>query len=607
VPTERANLVIDLQYPTGVNCDDVQTWLLKVDTAGGPSWSYTLLFDAAHEIYGCGGTAAPCNPAPALYGMDLLGAKKVELEGLTAMPSVWVATTSTSAGLQVVCRGIADASVIPGSIAIASASPTPAPQPTAVPVDVTVHLQVMRVGASNTVFGTLPPDRLWAAAASLSSARFGFDDGQGRILLAGGSPDSSAANPQAGMYSFSPQTLTFSSAGTLSSARAGLSATATLFGGQPAVVFAGGGGGANGSVASTDVDVVFADGTIHPMALPQPRSYHSAVYLDGGGAAPVIAIAGGAHLVGGTPVAQWTSPGDTTMEVIVPAGSGSTVCGGDGTTCGLAASTGGRGLAAVERISGVPDSLFIGGGTGANATWETAPSSTLIPSSTSPLTGALPYIASATAVIDSAGNPDLDGKPLIFGGSSGDDPFANASVSTVSQFRGSSVALLATTLNPKRAFLTATTLRDHTILLAGGMNTTNGTNHPATSTLERFRPQFVTAGNTQTGVVEALPGGPALVAARFAHTATRIEGSRTWLDGAVLIAGGAQSSSTLPELFVPSYKCDSAGQPVSEAVTSTGIPLALDPGSNPALPQPCDRGRVKEPITDPVSGASFLP
>jgi hypothetical protein len=43
--------------------------------------------------------------------------------------------------------------------------------------------------------------------------------------------------------------------------------------------------------------------------------------------------------------------------------------------------------------------------------------------------------------------------------------------------------------------------------------------------------------------------------------AARIDGSATWLNGAVVIVGGSPVAG--PEIFVPAYACDENGEPVS--------------------------------------------
>src|SRR5438067_1945666 len=60
----------------------------------------------------------------------------------------------------------------------------------------------------------------------------------------------------------------------------------------------------------------------------------------------------------------------------------------------------------------------------------------------------------------------------------------------------------------------------------------------------------LSTGNDPTGCGE-------LLAPRFGHTATRLEETGTWLDGSVLITGGADPDGTFPpaELFVPAFAC----------------------------------------------------
>jgi hypothetical protein len=146
------------------------------------------------------------------------------------------------------------------------------------------------------------------------------------------------------------------------------------------------------------------------------------------------------------------------------------------------------------------------------------------------------------------------------------------------------------------AFETATRLLDGRVLIAGGSQ--------AGATAEIFSiGGSDTAGNfafmTKLGAVGSCTDGlaPTCVAMsqpRNTHTATMIEGSRTWLNGSVVIAGGVDPPGHSTEIFVPAYPC--AGD---VPVTAAGAAVV---GADF-----CDRGRTRQTLTDPSAPVPLAP
>lgn len=620
LPTPSDALVLDVRYPgpadspesEDTTCSGVNAWLLRLDLDDVPGWSYTFLFDRTRDtVHGCGARGAAC-PAGVLADMPLPlgGLTRVMIEGVDAMPDAFA--LSTAGGVTVVCRGMADRTAIPGSI-VETAPPTPVPQPSpgyGDPVRVDATVRVVRVGAFNRPFGdVLPPATQHGAAASLTSVADGIGLAErGRVLGAGGNTTGGGTSYPAGVWSFSPGTLSFTLTSAAIVGRAGLSATLVDEGGAPAVLFAGGSN--QGGEQLDDAELVRADGTVVPLAMTVPRSFHTAHRVARDGNPAVVLIGGVAYdpALGTFESALAASSARNSIELFLPTGStaGSGCATGSGPRfCSPTANTMGfqRGAHAsvLYRQSGA-ETIWIAGGAGQDSLTGTGTvalnSCELLDVATF---GFAPDSAVATALVrpmavvtGATGNGALDGRPFLIGGDAtlnGNDPQA------ISYYRESTGTRQAITSVPPtgRADGRAVFLRDGSIRVIGGRT-------PSAAGGSAGTDEFL-AANTSGANVGTWGTSFASAGSRYGHTATVLEGTHTWLDGAVLVTGLAGGAAGPAEILVPSYRCD----PDDHRTPVTGnavAPFALPPLSNPALPPLCDRDRASEPVTDPVTGTA---
>ena len=625
LPGVRADLSLTLGYPPGVSSTTacgIGAWLLRVDTANHATWDWTLLFDnSLTHVYGAGG-AAQSMSATTGFGLDFRRAVRVEVERLSHDAPVIVAGSSN---VDVLCRGIADAYENAGAIAITTpTSVGPQPSPTRAPVAVSVYIDMLRVGASNPVHtdGSIP-QLLYPAAASLTSVRDGIGTGatqtdpRGEVLIAGGEATGQVFRKTVWHWSPRNQLLEAEQTGAaLSAGRAGLVAT-TIDDPGAAVLFAGG----YGSTPSTNaIDIVRADGIpdASPPTMLGNHAFSSVAYLPRGGH-PAVVIAGGVDYLSGS-TAQWTSgTASAQIEVLAPPGSDActTIDPAKVTRCdpGSVALNVNRGLPTAAGFAAADgDRVWFAGGydPGDVANPPTTVEQLFANLSTSgDFSGVSTFdsYGGDAAVIDSSGVTALDHRPIMAGGLSGTlGPYGNSTrgVATLWTLAANGTTTkLGVTLAKARGLLRVVALRDRALWIGGGIDT--GGTPQVQDAVEIYRP----GTGSSNGVV--LPAAP-LFAPRFGFAAVPLQGTRTWLDGAVLVIGGVATegsnvvtiddSAPPAELWVPAYACNPDGTPRAQNGSPTQPPVV--PLSNPTLPDSCDRARPLTSITDPRTGGNVV-
>ena len=109
-----------------------------------------------------------------------------------------------------------------------------------------------------------------------------------------------------------------------------------------------------------------------------------------------------------------------------------------------------------------------------------------------------------------------------------------------------------------------------------------------------FMQRFGVAGACTTGHESACVRS---LLPRSYHTATRIDSSLTWLNGAVVVIGGTSDAPAGhgAEIFVPAYACNGETPVMPDGVTPVqGV-------------DHCDRARTGQPITDPGNPVKLSP
>ncbi len=637
-------LVFDLRYPPlvsstagdapTVTCGGTRSWLLRLDAEADGVWERTLLFNSARNaIYGCGDPRERCDDFQLRF--DIGPVQRAILEGLDVEPEDFA-----DGGVNVVCRGIADGPVR-GEDLRESPLPTPTPAsgsaPSNLPTrEIAVTLRMLRVGESNALpfEGPSPPNVRYGAAASYSSRRFGIGmgtaetDPRGAVLFAGGviSSGGTATIPDE-VWLFRPQTLTWSTAG-LSLPNAGATMTATLYpdqGAEPAVLLLGGARSASILQSATASAFRYNGGDLEPpiVSIPTPvlaQAYHTAHLVprapaDGG---PIVVLFGGIDF---NPVNQDPQLGNfrDAFQVFVPPGSSYPPCTVSGPffcssltgtqTCLLNAdrcllpARGSHVGIYYEPTAGLSAVLVSGGRVQGGTSYS---------AQVSHYSGEDYFGANSTqpdelsesmaAVVTTSGDSTIDRRPIVMGGRT-----SNA-VSSAYYFAADLTIQPLPPLRVARSTGSAVALRDRTILVLGGRS-----GFPSTSSfdsVERFVPlpgaphgrfEFLsTLRSTSCTTAGSDPGDCArLIARRHGQQSVALEGTQTWLDGAVLVIGGAEPQTTsLPstELFVPAYDC------IGTEPASPGTNEDAEASSNVTLPALCDRGRAAEPLTDPETG-----
>jgi len=153
------------------------------------------------------------------------------------------------------------------------------------------------------------------------------------------------------------------------------------------------------------------------------------------------------------------------------------------------------------------------------------------------------------------------------------------------------------TLRQARGYATGTLLLDGRVVVVGGIDAT--TFLASAEIFERSNDEI--GGQfeylTPAGKATCDPGNDCerMSEARYAHAATRVAGSSSWLEGSVLITGGSFSvPAGTSELFVPAYHCSGDNKPVNR----------LDGTRTPDV-EFCDRLREPQRVTDPQKPKRF--
>jgi hypothetical protein len=144
-----------------------------------------------------------------------------------------------------------------------------------------------------------------------------------------------------------------------------------------------------------------------------------------------------------------------------------------------------------------------------------------------------------------------------------------------------------------RGFHVVRRLLDRTVLVTGG--TDNDAPAEGHVSIERMSPANVNGSFQFVGRNGATCTDPqgddaatcvTMVAPRYGHQMVLIDGSQTWLNGAVVVAGG----DAVPEIFVPAYACEGSSPVDVDGTVIAGVDF-------------CDLGRPAVTLTpfDPPS------
>lgn len=592
-PGPRVDLGITLRTSVGTVaalCQEAQSLLLRI---AEPDRETTFVYSAKGDVlYGCGGACAD----PVIQ--RAFGAPtRVVVELLDIAPANFGPNETYS----VVCRGVADAR-LPGEITV---------EGTAVEADV----KVLRVGAVNPLFdgiGEHPTAHSLAGAPIRAVPPYGTlarTATGGGIVFAGGFVFGTN-DATSDLHVFDPLALTMRiSPEGLMTPRGGLSATA-IDGpdGASSILFAG--GAASPGSESWNHGEVHRGTSREVVSLHNRRSGHSAVYLPDYedlpgltmGATPrnAVLLIGGCSQGQCVPPLTGSTPSTSTMEAVYldrPSSANPSIC------LGTAGSLGSCSYASLESECGPQTAHLCAGpprSLGAAGPLKGAPSVRLYTgqgytaagaatgdgwvlenqyfSDFDVLGGGRAVFAPAVATL---GSSDLG----IFGGylSGGT---STALVVRVNPFLGDDRG----PLRAPRGNATATALLDGRVAIIGG-DIADISAPDYTNTVEIYDPAGVGTsaylsrpGTTCTTAGDL--GCETMANDRAGHAAVRIDGALSWLNGAVVIAGGKQASmdTVEPELFVPAYECGEDGRVAEPLRTQVDF---------------CDRNRVGEIPTDP--------
>ena len=555
-------------------CEGAEAMLIAFDTGGGRDFEYRLLFDTTGaQLWGCGGEICD-GPIDGEIPLP----KRVMIEGITVPPQEYGVRRH-----DVACRGIADTSTGMGSIVQA---------PLAFPgLEDAIHAEVpmLRVGAFNGMFTDAGPAAFGMTGGLLVAPEDREDvlgdlrlSTGGIVVAAGGSDPLDGNRAFDGVYEFHPWKIAFERTATMSTSHTyGAAEPFVNEDGDPEMLFVGGIGTNALAVVRSDV-YRRGKATTESYAQSSERYFPgvSRMEMDGGRA---IAVLNGC----------WGATGAHTAyqhdyEVFYPDGApaGCPNAGQRGfctpNTSASGISVEGRCQAAIATLDDgrlwfatglrddnvMSDYTYVFDGELAGGTFEQLP--LLIPE---------PVRLPATV-------PLGDDRFAIFGGFTSFGTTATDHWSVIHPVAGSIAQGLL--LEP-RGHLTATMLLDGRILITGGFN--------GVAWLDSA--EIIERGNDETGgqaerivpagKVTCTPGADCerMSAVKYPHFATRIEGSATWLEGAVLLGGGASNAAGTSEIFVPAYHCEGS-RPVNR----------LDGERVPHV-ELCDRLRDPPPINDP--------
>lgn len=586
--TRFPHLEIVVSYPvTGAFrdfpavCSGAGATLISLDTDGDRGFEYRFLFDAAGEVlWGCDG--GPCEGP--IRG-ELPVPRRVMIEGITVTPAEY--------GIRrhdVACRGIADPESRMGELLV---SPTHFPG-----LDDTVHAEVpmLRVGAFNGMFDATGPTAPGMAAALLVPEEFReavLGDPRtatgGIVVAAGGYqvPDSNFALTD--VWEFHPWEIAWErTASTTTGHFYGSAESFVDASGEPGVLFVGGLGTNQRGVFRADV---YRSGKAVTDSYPTAAArYFSGVGRVRDREDATIAVLGGCY----GPNAHDTYQHD--FEYFFP-DARPTGCPGAGTPgfCTPApASTMVEGRCQ-GGLALLPDGR-IWFGTGIRDDDLLSDYAYIFDASAAGLFGE-PVAGVQTPVRLPATVPLSDDVVAMFGGfvSGPNDPLGPTSQWVA--FDPAQGSLVTGNLRKARGFATGTRLLDGRILVAGGLD--------ATTTLASAE-LFERGSDEIGGEFEYLspagrstcdPGSDCeeMSELRYAHAATRVAGSSTWLEGSVLITGGSFSVPPgTSELFVPAYHCSGDNKPVNR-LDGTRVPDV----------ELCDRLREPQRVTDPSKPKRF--
>lgn len=580
-PGRFPHLDITVSYPaTGAFrdfasvCSGAAATLVSFDTDADRGFEYRFLFDASGEVlWGCGN--APCDGP---IEKDLPVPRRVMIEGITVTPAEYGVRRH-----DVACRGIADPAARMGEIVV---SPMHFPG-----LDDTVHVEVpmVRVGAFNGMFDATGPTAPGMAAALLIAEEHREEvsgdlrvSTGGVVVAAGGYEVPDPNRPAMDVWEFHPWEIAWERTATTTTGHFYGNAESFLdASGEPGVIFVGGLGTNQRGVFQADAYRRGKGGT-DPYLTAVPRFFPGVARVRDR-EEPAIAVLGGCY--GASALDSYQQD----FEYFFPAGRPAG-CAGAGSPgfctpapsvmvegrCqgGLASLPGGRlwfgtGLRDDGLIS---DYAYVFDGSAAGAFGE-------------------PVADVQTPVRLPATVPLADDVVALFGGILTPPTLPIDATDRWVAFDPLTGTLANGTLRQPRGYATATMLLDGRILVAGGIDGAG-----ALDSAEIFE-----RGNEEIGgqFEHLAPAGTAtctpgldcekMSEARYAHAATRIVGSSSWLEGSVLITGGSLNvSAGTSEIFVPPYYCDGAAKPVNR----------LDGARVPDV-ELCDRLRDPLKLTDP--------
>lgn len=561
-------------------CSGAKATLVSFDTGGDRGFEYRFLFDAgANELWGCGDDA-PCEGP---IDGELPVPRRVMIEGITVPPNEY--------GIRrhdVACRGIADSGNGMGAIVV---SPLKFPG-----LENAIHAEVpmLRVGAFNGMFSTDMPTGFGVAASLLVAPEDREDvlgdlrvSTGGIVVAAGGSNLFNTLRAYTDVWEFHPWKIAYQRVATMTTGHTYGDAQPFLDeDGVPHVLIVGGIGTAGRAVRQADVYTRHDPSTMaYPQALP--RFFPGvAPVMTGEGRA--IAVLNGCWGPSGAHT-QYQHEYEVFYPISAPAG-----CANAGQpgfcTRNDGISVEGRCQAGILPLSdgrvwfatGVRDDNIM-----SNYTYvfdESAPE---------------PFVQLQNVQLPvrlTASVPLGDDRVALVGGfvSAPGQPDTTTDRWTI--FHPDDGAISQGRLLSRRGLLTSTLLLDGRILVTGGFDGDDfvdsaeiierGTNEPG-GQAESIPPAGHTTCDPDTSC-------EAMSEAKYAHVATRIQGSATWLEGAVLLSGGSTTlGGGTSEIFVPAYHCDGT-KPVNRRDGERVPDVEL-----------CDRLRDPAPVTDPRNPKRF--